>query len=198
MFISASAVGLYKPGLKHDEFSFVRDTGFLGQLCTEWEQEAEKTSGLNIRTVILRSGIILGKEGGVVKRLIPLFRMGLGATILPASSAFPWIHITDFCEICDHFIHNQTSQGAYNIVANTLTTQKEFAKALARSVKRPLFMVLPGFLLKLFFGKGAEIITHTPFVVPERLNRENFVYKYKSISDALNDIASQYQRKNQG
>ncbi len=188
VFLSASAVGIYKAGTKNDEFSHVQDEGFIGQLCAKWENEALKASVYDVRTIILRSGIILGKDGGIVKRLLPFFRKGLGATILPASSPFPWIHIRDFCDICEHFIHNQESQGIYNIVANARNTQKDFAKAFAKATGKPLFLVMPGRILKLFLGGGADIVMNTPEVIPARLLSEKYNYKYSTILDALENI----------
>jgi uncharacterized protein len=188
LFISASATGIYKAGQLHDEFENEIDNSFLGQLCVQWEHEANKANELNIRTVNLRSGIILGKNGGVAKKLYPLFKAGLGAVILPSDSAFPWIHISDFTEICHFFVQQTNSAGAYNLISNQKTTQKDFAKAFAHALKRPLFFAVPSLMLRIVFGKGADILNKNPFVHPKRLSDEGYTFQFSDIQEAMKDL----------
>jgi uncharacterized protein len=185
LFISASATGIYQSGMVHSETSVTFSNQFLGKVCKDWEKEAMRAFEHGIRTVIFRSGVIIGNEGGVVKKLSPLFKAGLGAVILPSSGAFPWVHISDWCNACLHVIQNQRSAGIYNVSASHTTTQKDFAKALAKSMKRPLFFVLPGFLLRIFLGRGANALNSNPAVVSERLPEEGFQFRYVNIFDAL-------------
>lgn len=188
LLISASAVGIYSPGKKHDEYNFEYDSGFVGTLCREWENEALRAQNIGVRTIILRFGIVLGKRGGVVRKLLPIFRAGLGATILPAGSPFPWIHVRDLLEICHHFIGNEQCSGVYNLSANETTTQKDFAKSFAKALKKPLIFVIPGFFLKLLFGKGADIITRTPRVTSKRLSECHAGFRFNDINTAMTDV----------
>ncbi len=185
VFISASAVGIYEAGLIHDETSTYLSKGFLGKVCIDWEREALAAETSGIRTLIFRSGVVLGSTGGVVKKLKPLFRMGLGAVILPASDPFPWIHIDDWIQAVIHGIHTVESRGIYNLSASETTSQRDFAMAFARSVKRPLLFVLPKFMLRMILGRGAEFLNNNPFVIPARLRAEGFQFRYKDIHTAL-------------
>jgi len=185
LFISASATGIYQEGSTHSETSKKFNTQFLGKICTDWENAALRASENGIRTVIFRSGIIIGHKGGVVKKLKPIFKIGMGAVILPSKGSFPWVHIQDWCNACLHVINNKSSEGIYNLSASHTTTQKEFAKALAKSVKRPLLFVLPGFILRIFLGKGASVLNRNPAVISERLESEGFCFKFENILDAF-------------
>ncbi len=200
LFISASATGIYKAGKKHDEYQHETDPGFLGQLCTAWEKEALHAESLGIRTCVLRLGIVLGKEGGVINKLFPLFNAGLGAVILPARAPFPWIHIGDFLEICQHLILCNQCSGVYNLSADASTTQKDFAKAFAATLKRPLLFVLPPVLLRILFGKGADIITKTAEVRSLRLGESGYHLMYSNIRSALSEIfgKNQYEKNLSG
>jgi uncharacterized protein len=189
VFISTSAIGIYKPNSQtHTEQTYTVNNDFIGDLCVEWEKQANKAQEIGVRTVVVRLGVVLGKDGGVVKKLSSLFKLGLGATILPAHKPFPWIHIEDVCDSVSHFIENAHSSGVYNLCANPNTNQKHFARAFAKAVKRPLLFVVPAFALKILYGKGAEIITNNPKVESVRLAQTGYNLTYNSIDEALGQI----------
>jgi len=193
LLISLSATGIYKAGHSHDEFNYVYDDGFLGTLCMSWENEAMRAETHHVRTVILRTGIILGEKGGIIKKLSSIFKLGLGAVILPPGSPFPWVHISDFTEICMHMIRQTECRGVYNLSANENTTQRDFAKAFAKALKKPLLFIVPGFFLKIMFGKGADIITRNASVKTERLREANYEFLFTDIQSAMKDILTSKQ-----
>jgi uncharacterized protein len=188
LFISASAVGIYKPGVKHDEYKFEAESGFLGKLVSSWEEQAFIAQSSGIRTCVLRFGVVLGRKGGVVKKLFPLFRSGLGAVILPSSSPFQWVHIEDVKGVCQHIIQYAECKGIYNLSANENTTQKTFARAFATALKRPLLFVVPVFFLKILYGNGAHILTNSPQVESVRLREDGYELKHTDIKEAMEHI----------
>lgn len=189
LFISTSAVGIYEAGKQHNEYQNTIDKGFLGKLCVDWENEALIAGQTGCRVVIMRLSVVLGRKGGVVKKLYALFKSGLGAVILPSRSAFPFVHIDDLTFIIKQFIENRQMQGVYNVTTDITTTQKTFARAFAHALRKPLFLAVPGCMLRLLYGKGARIIINNPFVESKRLKEDGYVFKYQNIHDAMIDIA---------
>jgi uncharacterized protein len=185
VFISTSAVGIYKPGIVHDEYSQQFNQNWVGDMCLQWEKQAFLAEQSGVRTVVMRLGVVIGRNGGVVQKLFPLFKMGAGAVILPPSASFPWVHVEDVASFVLFALENPKTKGVYNLTANNHTTQKDFAKAFARALKRPLLMVVPGLFLKILYGKGAEIITRNPFVTPQRLADEGFSFRFSDIHQTL-------------
>jgi len=185
VFISTSAVGIYKHGIVHHENSQQYNENWVGNLCLQWEKHAFLAEHSGVRTIVMRLGVVIGKSGGVLKKLLPLFKIGAGAVILPSSASFPWVHVEDIASFILHAVQNSQSVGVYNLTANNHTTQKDFAKAFAKALKRPLLMVVPAWALKIIYGKGAEIITRNPFVTPQRLVDEGFRFNYSDIHQTL-------------
>ena len=188
LLISASATGIYEAEKSHNEYQCSYDPGFLGQLCTEWENAALKSKQYGTRCVIVRFGIILGKNGGIVKKLLPIFRSGLGAVILPSSASFPWVHIGDVTGFISQIIEDPNCQGVFNLSADAYTTQKDFAKAFAQALKKPLLFAIPQCMLKIIFGKGAAIITQTAQINSVRLKEAAYELQFTNIYSALKDI----------
>jgi len=188
LFVSVSAVGIYEPGQLHSEYDIKYNDDFIGQLCREWEAEAMKANDLNIRTVVFRLGVVLGKQGGVIKKLFPLFKAGLGAIILPSSSSFPWVHISDLAYAFVFAAENENMHGVFNLAANEQTNQKHFAMAFAKALRRPLWLVMPPFVLRIIYGKGVDIITKNPFVQSVRLKEAGFNFEFSDIDEAMSDL----------
>jgi uncharacterized protein (TIGR01777 family) len=191
LFISASAIGIY--GSKRDELldenSSLGDD-FLAQLCRDWEAEARKAEQYGVRVAILRIGIVLGKNGGFLARLYPLFKLGLGGKIGDGRAWMSWIHIDDLARVVKFGVENENFTGVYNVVSPKPVTNEEFTKIFAKVLKRPAILPVPVFALKILFGKElTEIaLTSSIRVKPARLLEARFEFKYPEIELALRDL----------
>jgi len=188
LLINASAVGIYDTVQIHDESSVAFDSNFLASVCKSWEQEAQQLKGAKFRLCTIRIGIVIGTTGGTLKKLLPIFRLGLGGKIGSGTQPFPFIHVDDFCRGIDHLIQNQPCSGIYNFVAPSLTTNKEFTKVLAKSLNRPSFFKVPTFVLWLMYGEASKIITSGQRVRPSRLLEETFEFKFLDIDTTIADL----------
>jgi hypothetical protein len=136
----------------------------------------------------MRLGVILGKDGGVIKRLKPLFKMMLGGRIGNGRQAFPYIHIDDVCNAALHIMTSEKSSGVYNFLSPELIDNRDFTKAFAKACKRKAVFIIPKFALQLVFGKGASFILGGQKLFPKRLQEESFAFKFPNITSTLNDI----------
>jgi len=193
VFISASAVGIY--GNRGDELlneNSIPGGDFLANLCVDWEKEAKKAQEFGVRVVILRIGIVLGKGGGFLARLEPLFKLGLGGKISDGKAWMSWIHIEDLARAIEFAIENENISGVYNAVAPEPVTNEVFTKTFARVLKRPAFLPVPKFGLKILFGSElTEVaLTASQRVKPERLMESGFRFEYEDVESALRSLYS--------
>jgi len=186
VFISASAVGYYGDRAEEllDETSSA-GTGFLASTCIEWEKAREKFSSLGIRSVSIRTGVVLGENGGALAQMLPLFRLGLGGKLGNGRQWFPWIHRDDLINIYSLALHDTSLSGPINAVAPQLIRNVEFTKALGRTLKRVTFLAVPSFILRAIFGEMATLFLSSQKVKPTVLEQLNFVFKYPNIQTAL-------------
>lgn len=185
LLISASAIGIYKSPGKHTEASRDFDSGFLGDVCRDWEAEAGKAG---CRVVVVRTGIVLDKSGGALKSMLLPFQLGLGGPIATGSQGFSWIHLKDVLGAINHLIQHVELKGVFNLTAPNPVSNKDFAKALGRVLHRPALLPTPAFVLQLIYGKGAEALTRGSFVIPERLLESGYNYQYPALDGALKNI----------
>ena len=190
VFISASAVGIYAPGGPHTESNYVLNKGFLGSLSADWEAAAMRAGDSGIRTVIFRLGVVLGRDGGALRMMLPAFKMGLGGTIGDGSQPFPWVCIKDLQRAFEMAIEDTSISGVYNLTAPAEDTNKELTKALAKALHRPAFMRVPCLAARLRFGEGAQVITEGQYVIPERLLNVGFSFNFSKLGDAIRDCLS--------
>jgi len=188
LFISTSAVGIYDNKQLHSEEEFSYGNDFLAQLCKEWEKEALEAKELGIRTVIFRFGIVLGKDGGALQKMLLPFKLGVGGTIGDGSQAFSFVHIEDLVNAYLYTIENEKLQGTYNMTAPTPTTNKGLTKALGTALNRPTILPVPEFVLKLIFSEGAKVLTDGQRAIPKRLQDDGFEFQYKTIDEAVNNL----------
>ncbi|WP_340112466.1 TIGR01777 family oxidoreductase [Maribellus mangrovi] len=186
-FISASAIGIYKAGFSHDESSMNFDTGFVGKVVRDWEAPTGELP-LDVQQTIFRIGPVIGKKSQMIKRLLLPFKLGLGATIGNGKQAFPFIHSKDLTRAFVWAIENELPNGTYNLVAPETPTNKAFTKTLAKKLKRPAFLFIPGFALKLMFGQAAEMLIQSPEVSADKLLKAGFKFDYPNIDSALTEI----------
>lgn len=190
VLISTSAVGIYETGKEHDETSDEFDKGFLGTLAKEWEREALGAKAAGVRVAIFRFGVILGRGGGALGKMIPLFKLGLGGVIGSGNQGFSWIHIEDLFRAYMWVFEEEDREGVYNLTTPHPVTNKEMTKALAQALDRPAFLPVPTFALKLKFGEGAVILLEGQKVYPKHLLDEGFSFFYPRINQALEAVVS--------
>jgi NAD dependent epimerase/dehydratase family enzyme len=212
VFISGSAVGYYgfRDDTKLDESAAPGDD-FLARMCVQWEQEATRAEELGIRTVLIRSGIVLSKPDGALPinlrgaswsrpgivldtrhGALPLmalpFRFFVGGPILPGNQWFSWIHIDDEVGLIRLTLENEQARGPINATAPEPQTNREFSKTLGKVIGRPAWLPVPGFALKLMLGELAGMVTQGQRVVPQQAQKLGYPFKYPTSDEALRDL----------
>ena len=188
-FISGSAIGWYglNDGEKLDEASTGKDC-FSRQLCLAWEAAA---AGAQCRTVLLRTGLVLGPGGGLLARMLPPFRLGLGGPFGKGENWMSWIHRDDMIRLIAQSIADPALSGPVNGTAPNPVTGYSFAKALGRAIKRPVFLSVPAAPLRLVLGDFAEeLLLGGQRVLPAKAQRSGFVFAYPDLDPALAQILS--------
>ncbi|MEW5722539.1 MAG: TIGR01777 family oxidoreductase [Thermodesulfobacteriota bacterium] len=186
VLLSASAVGYY--GFRGDEE--IDETGlpgddFLAGVARAWEAEALKAREAGARVGLMRFGVVLGPGGGALSRMIPLFRLGLGGRLGHGRQWFSWIHLADLVRAAAFLLEAQDASGPFNFTAPTPVTNAELTRALARVLKRPAFLPVPAFLMRLALGEFASTLLKGQRVVPSRLEKSKFGFLYRSIESAV-------------
>jgi len=184
-FFSASAVGYYAEG-DNDEFSYEKANDFLGNLCENWENEAKKVENAEVRCINMRFGIVVGRNGGAMAQMLPIFKAGLGGKIGSGKQGFSWIYLSDLARAIE-FIYDKGLNGVFNFTAPSPTTNAGLTKALGAVLHRPTIFPVPEFALRLLYSQGAKVLTSGQRVYPKRLIDEGFEFEYKTIEDALKD-----------
>lgn len=187
-FISASAIGIYpvNTGKILNEDSD-HGSNYLAGLCQQWE---DATSGMTKikRKVIIRTGVVLEKNGGALKKMLLPFQLGLGGPIGDGNQMMSWIELSDLVNLYVTAATDNQYSGIYNGVAPTPVSNRTFTKALGRALHRPTLFPVPTFPLKLAFGEMASVILDSQTVVSKRLQDTGFHFKYETVDKALNGI----------
>jgi hypothetical protein len=187
LFISASAVGIYSPDKVHTEESTSFSDNFVAEVVKNWESASEDLDS-DVRKVIFRIGLILGKEAKTIQSLIPVIKLGLGGKIGSGKQPFPFIHIGDAIRAILWSIENNNAKGIYNMVAPENIDNKTFTKTLAESFSRPAIFSVPEFILKIALGEASALLLQSPQVYPERLLNEGFKFNFPDIKLCLEEI----------
>ena len=187
-FISASGVGIYGAlngkGICTEETQVAHD--FLGKVCVEWEKAADAFTALGIRTVKIRTGLVLGPNAGILQKMLPIFKKGLGSALGSGKQFMPWIHIHDLCAIYLEAIENEEMRGAYNATIEDSTTNTIFTKVLANIYNYSVWLPnVPAFILELFLGEMAVLVLTGRRVSNNKLLHLGFRFQFKSLDDAL-------------
>lgn len=188
IFLSASAIGIYDSISIHDENSIDFGTNFLAQVCEKWEACLDPLKKFNIRTCVLRIGVVLGKEGGMLKKLIPLFKNGLGGRIGTGKQAFSFIHYHDFCAAIGFLINNTQCEGVFNFTAPGISNNRLFTVSLAKACHRPAVFTVPEIALKLVYGEAAVSLIRGQSVYPRHLLDSGFKFQYPDLDSAIREI----------
>ncbi len=190
-FISASAIGYYGT-ITSDKIFTETDlpsNDFLGDTCRKWEQMTDRFKGLGIRTVKIRTGVVLTRQGGVLSKMITHVKMGIGSAIGTGRQYLPWIHIDDLCGIYIKATEDTQMGGAYNAVAPDHKTNKELTRTLARILKKPFwFPNVPDITMKLMFGKMSEIILKGSRVSADKIKSTGYNFMFPDLENALTHL----------
>ncbi len=189
VFVSASAVGYY--GSRGDEKlteSSPSGTGFLAEVCKDWEAASLPLEASGIRVVRVRFGIVLANEGGALPEILKPFRMGLGGPLGNGKQYFPWIHIDDVVGIILHAINVPTVRGTVNAAAPGAVTNKQWTQELANAVGRPALIPVPKFALRLTLGEFADSLFFSQQVVPNAILASGYKFKYPDLSSCLRNL----------
>jgi len=189
LLISASAVGYYSS--RGDEIlteSSAPSDDFLGKLAVEWEREAKRAEEFGVRVVILRIAVVLGRDGGALKRMLVPFRLGVGGKIGSGNQWMSWIHRDDLAELVSFALATPDLRGAVNTAAPNPVTNIEFTQELAHAIHRPAIFPVPRLALNLLYGEMASVIYASQRMVPDAACRAGFQFRYSSIRTALNEI----------
>ncbi|MDB6081508.1 MAG: hypothetical protein JWO53_780 [Chlamydiia bacterium] len=183
VFINASAVGYYgsRGNEKLTEESSC-GSGFLAEVCRDWEGAAFLCKSATTRVLCLRLGAVLSVDGGMLAKLLPLFRLGLGGRISLGEQWMSWIAMADLLRLIAFLLTQSTIEGVVNAVSPYPIKNKDFTKILAESLRRPAFLSLPTFLLRLFFGEMAEsTMLASQRAFPKRAIEEGFYFEYSEL-----------------
>ena len=186
LFCSTSAVGYYGPrGDEEVTEDSPPEAGFLGELARNWEAEALKAQDLGVRVVVTRFGVVLGRDGGALSQMAPLFKKFLGGPIGSGVQWFSWIHQADLARAFRFIQENPQISGPVNLTAPYPVRNRELARALGRVLHRPSFMPTPEFMVRLALGEFADTLLTGQKVLPQRLLDAGFTFKFPTIEAAL-------------
>jgi uncharacterized protein (TIGR01777 family) len=189
LFCSTSAIGYYGPrGEEELTEDSPSDAGFLGEVSRNWEAEALKAQDLGVRVVITRFGIVLGKDGGALGQMVPMFRKFLGGPIGSGLQWFSWIHRQDHARAFKFIQEHGEISGPVNFTAPTPVRNRDLTKALGRVLNRPTFMTAPEFMVRLVMGEFGETLLTGQKVFPQRLLDAGFKFNFPDIDAALEDL----------
>lgn len=191
LFISASAIGYY--GISKTNTSVneeaTGDQSFSSQLCQQWEAVALQANALGIRTCLLRTGIVLGKDGGALKKMLPPFKLGLGGKIGDGYQWMSWIHLGDLVGIILYCIEHNKITGAVNGTSPNPVTNTLFTRALGKVLKRPTVAPLPTVVVRLLMGQmGKELLLAGKKVLPDKIIKAGYKFKYEQLEEALKNV----------
>ncbi|MCA9728828.1 MAG: TIGR01777 family oxidoreductase, partial [Candidatus Eisenbacteria bacterium] len=188
VFVSSSAVGYY--GDRGDEVLTEASgpgTGFLSEVAGVWEAEALRASAAGIRTVVVRTGLVLGPDGGMLAKLRLPFSLGLGTVLASGRHWMPWIHRDDLIRLLLHVCRADVT-GPFNAASPGIVRNREFTHALAGSLGRPAFLTVPGFALRLMLGEMATLLLGSTRAVPAQAAKCGFEFRHVDIHETFLDL----------
>lgn len=188
--ISASAVGYYGP---HGSETVTERTApgsdFLAQLCVDWEQEARAGASAATRLAIVRTGLVLGPDGGALKTMLLPFKLGLGASLGSGDQYMPWILVDDWVAMVAWLIRADRATGAFNATAPAPVTNRDFTRTLGRVLRRPAILNAPAFVLKVGLGEMADMVLTGQRVLPAAAEELGFRFAHRELEPALRSLS---------
>lgn len=184
-FISGSAIGYYGDnGESAVNEENPKGTQFPAQLCDQWEKTALQA---NCRTCLLRTATVISTHGGALTRMLPLYRWCLGGKLGSGEQYWAWIHLQDMVAAIQFLLNHPTCQGAFNLCSPNPVRNSEFNRTLAKILKRPHFAFVPAFILKLILGERAQLLLDSQNILPYRLQKAGFRFRFEKVGHALHD-----------
>lgn len=187
--LSGSAVGYYGNGgdLMLDEASG-KGEGFAADLCKAWEDAARIAENFGVRVCLLRTAPVLSNDGGMLARMLPPFKLGLGARLGDGKQWMSWVHIEDHIAMQLQLLRDDQMHGPYNLSAPNPVTNAEFTKTLAAALHRPAFFVAPAVLLKLGMGESASLLLEGQRMLPKKMETAHYRFAFPTLAEALRDL----------
>ena len=189
VFISGSAIGYY--GNKKDIIVTEESEPhkeFTNKLCKSWEAFAMEAESERTRVCLLRTGIVLSKKGGMLTKILPVFKLGLGGIMGNGKQYISWIHIEDMTGIISYLLTGSHLRGAINMTSPIPVTNRQFSKILAKVLRRPCIFKVPAPIISLLMGEAATLMLDGQRAIPQKLERNNYQFKFKEIGPALAHI----------
>lgn len=189
ILLSASAIGWY--GDRGDEVlteSSQAGTGFLAALSVDWEREANLARALGLRVYCLRTGIVLGREGGALPSMLPVFRLGAGGKLGTGQQWMSWVHLEDWTAAVLSLLSGTLPSGPINLTAPKPVRNEEFTAVLGKVLHRPAFLTVPEFALNLIFGEMSTILLASQRVEPDALLKSGFDFRHPGLESALRSL----------
>lgn len=189
VLVNGSAVGIY--GDRGDEIlqeTARRGSGYLADLCSDWEDAASEAETLGVRVVRLRTGVVLGKEGRAFQKLLTIFKLGIGGKLGSGSQWMPWIHVADLRAAIVHAVVSETLSGPVNGSSPHPERNVDFTRKLARALHRPAVLPAPAFALKLALGDFSSALLGSQRVLPAALEADGFAFRFPTFEQALADL----------
>ena len=192
VLVSASAIGFYgDTGNAAVDEDSPAGSGFLSEVAQAWEAEASKAESLGVRVVRIRIGFVLGRDGGAMNLIKPLFRLGLGGRLGSGSQWMSCIEVEDLASIVMECLHNDAIKGPVNAVMPEPVTNREFTGSAARAARRPALFPAPAFALRLALGDLSHLMLDSQKVLPKRLVETGFSYRFASVTSAMEEVFRQ-------
>jgi uncharacterized protein (TIGR01777 family) len=192
VLVSGSAVGYY--GTQTEDRAVPDDapagTDFLATLCRDWEAAADRARSSGVRVCHPRTGLVLGRGGGLLDRMLPPFKSFVGGPIGGGKQYMPWVHLRDVVGAIEHAIATESLSGGFNLTAPEPVTMNAFASALGSALGRPARMRVPAFAVKLAFGPAAEALLTGQRAVPARLVQSGYAFLFPDLASALADLVA--------
>jgi len=184
--ISGSAIGWYgnQEDRVVDETSAPHDE-FVHRLCHDWEQPALAMAALGVRVCVIRTGVVIGPNGGFLKRLLPVFGLGLGGPLGAGTQYLSWVSLADVLDVIERLRDDTSYQGIYNLTAPRAVTNAEFTRTLASLLRRPAFFRVPAPVLRLALGEMSTLLLDGQRVVPSRLLQARYRFQHATLEEAL-------------
>ena len=189
---SASGAGYYGSRgddiLKEDERA---GSDFLAGVSVDWEKEALRASAKGGRVAVMRFGVILGKNGGAMAKLIPVFKMFIGGPLGDGNQWFPWLHLDDLMAAILFVLEQQEASGAFNFCAPNPVRNRDLAQALGEVLNRPSFMPAPAFMVRLAMGEFGDVFLGSQRTIPDKLLSHGFSFQYPDIKGAIRAVVGE-------
>jgi len=191
LLINGSAIGYYGINKTNSAINEngTGDDSFSSKLCKQWETVALNANLFGVRTCLLRTGIVLGKNGGALKKMLPPFKIGLGGKIGSGQQWMSWIHLDDLVGIILYCIEHDDLNGAINGTSPNPSTNQDFTKTLGKVLNRPTFMSIPEIIIKLLMGQmGIELLLSGKKILPIKVSEKGYQFQYPTLDNALQNI----------